>query len=77
MIKAYQNSQEKLISLLLQFPKGTFFINGVVVCFHLPWFQYAFASIGMDEKLTKACEDVIEDFVCCLYGLKVINKVCK
>ena len=25
MIKAYQNSQERLISLLLQFSKGTFF----------------------------------------------------
>lgn len=34
MMKAYQNSQEKLISPLLQFSKGTFFINGVVVCFH-------------------------------------------
>ena len=29
----------------------------------------------MDEKLTKACEDVIEEFVCCLYGVKGIKSV--
>ena len=75
MIKAYQNYQEKLINLLFQFSKDSFFINSVVVCFHLPWFQYASALIGMNEKLTKTYEYVIEEFVCCLYGVKGIKSV--
>ena len=51
------------------------FINSVVVCFHLPWFHYAFALIDMDEELTKVCEDVIEEFAHCLYGVKGIKSV--
>ena len=60
MIKAYQNYQQKIISVLLQFFKRLFFEKSVVACFYLPWFQYAFALIGVDDKLTKAGEDVIE-----------------
>ena len=60
MIKAYQNYQQKLISVLLEVFKGIYFKKSVVACFHLLWFQYVFALIGVDDKLTKAGEDVIE-----------------
>ena len=29
----------------------------------------------MDENLVKACEDIIEEFVCCLHGVKGIKSV--
>ena len=60
MIKVYQNYQQELISVLLQFFKGIFLKKIVVACFHLPWFQYVFDLTGVHDKLTKVGEDVIE-----------------
>ena len=60
MIIVYQNYQLKLISVLFQFFKGIFLKKRVVVCIHFLWFQYGFSLVGVNNKLTKTCEDVIE-----------------